>query len=354
MMPDVTTELHDICAQLRIVDANRFLFRGWELQLKANGGSDGEAATKVSATAPTGADGPMVNRLCQLLYAACYVRNADFVPAEFEPQQAKPANPAAENLTPLLMQANPTPEGWDQGWKIYHLGSNGRAFVKKGERSRVAMAGTYALQKWSDTGPRLGDLVSLRVYPGTSDLQTAFLHTFGATLSDQFDDFNTVRFYFNIKHDAASALLAALGAALNHYFIPFHFKTLVDPAMYRRADAAVLYFARRYYHMVAAIVASLPAILGDGLRTATPLFTKTFMPGIGIAEDPGTGDSFGMHRCNLVAQGLVDAWLAGAQAADASLAAIQNRLVRYGLNPQALWLNPRSTDIFVPAGEHLP
>ena len=44
--------------------------------------------------------------------------------------------------------------------------------------------------------------------------------------------------------------------------------------------------------------------LAEHLRPDTPLFTKQLAPGLGFAEDPGDGGSFGMHRCRLLAEAI--------------------------------------------------
>lgn len=312
-MTTLMEELREICAALQIHGSDAFTFRG--------------------VASHTHQPAPLASSLCNVLYEQCYIRSE--VPST-----------AAGNLNTSLIQANHTRDRWDSGWKIYHIKQGGRIFVQKGECSRVAPAGAYSIDKWTRDGPRIGDQVSLRVFAGTTELQTAFFHSFGETLSDQFDEFSAVRFYFNIRFDAASTLLAALSATLNRYAIPFHFKTLVEAAQYCRADCSVLYIARRYFQIVQSIVSDLPGVLNDGLRVATPLFCKTLLPGIGMADDPGTGESFGMHRCKLVAEGLVAAWLDGAPTVDACLAAIQARFASDGYSLERPWLNPRSHDIF--------
>ena len=46
--------------------------------------------------------------------------------------------------------------------------------------------------------------------------------------------------------------------------------------------------------------------VGDPFETyPPPVFTKTLAPGLGVAEDPGYTESFGQHRCRLLAEGLV-------------------------------------------------
>ncbi|WP_217995132.1 T3SS effector HopA1 family protein, partial [Methylogaea oryzae] len=245
-----------------------------------------------------------------------------------------------------LMSANSTQDRWDPAWSIYQQGGDGRLLVQKGERSRAAVIGEYATNKPPGVPPQVGDQVSLRVCPGSSDMQQGFYFAFGATLSDQFDDYSLLRFYFNLQAEGAAEWLRAVSSRFNHYAVPFRYKTLADPCAYTRADAAVLYVAKRYYAIAAALVAAIAEPLQACLRPETPMFCHALRPGIGLAEEPGTGESFGMHRCRLVAEGVIDAWLAGSQAVDARLEAVRQRFAANGIRLDAPYLNAQSMDLF--------
>ena len=273
--------------------------------------------------------------ICASLYSMYYVRD----------HATEPLLPS-QNLIQALSLANQTQDRWDAGWSIYQQSPDGRIMVQKGERSRTAVVGEYAANKWPGMAPVIGEQVNLRVYPGSADAQQGFYYAFGSHLSDQFDEYELLRFYFNIQAHAAAELLQELTTQLNRYELPFRFKTLIDAAAYRRADAAVLYVAKRYYAIVAALVKDVQASLGNKLRPATPMFSKTFADGVGVAEEPGTGESFGMHRCRLVAEGMVDAWLAGGQDVSARSVAVQKRFAGNGIDLRTPYLNQHSVNLF--------
>ena len=130
----------------------------------------------------------------------------------------------------------------------------------KGDRSRGVLQ-VSILHKWPGVSPKPGDLVSIRTFPHSIDVQPAFFFAFGRTLNDQFDDCMTLRFYFNVPAEAVVELMAELTRVLNQYLIPFKFKAVVDPNKYGRADAAVLYVARRYYNIVASLVTEIQSRL---------------------------------------------------------------------------------------------
>jgi lantibiotic modifying enzyme len=62
---------------------------------------------------------------------------------------------------------------------------------------------------------------------------------------------------------------------------------------------------------VSTIVAETYPVIADALKGPAPPFTKTLAPGLGLAEDPGGGESFGTHRCGVLAEGLVEAHARG-------------------------------------------
>lgn len=320
-------ELAEIFAALQIHDWYSFSFRNAP-PICVGTQPAGMASAGDARTA-------LLNSLRDVLYGSCYTRN--YAPGEM---------PASQYLVPQLMQANQTPDRWDPGWSIYQLGSDGRVSVQKGERSRTALIGEYATNKAPGMPPQVGDQVNLRVYPGSAELQPGFYFSFGSTLSDQFDEYALLRFYFNVRAEGAAELLRTVTGRMNHYAIPYRYKTLTDAAAYTRADAAVLYVARRYFHIVASLLEASAETLSFLLRPETPMFCKTLRPGIGLAEEPGTGESFGMHRCRLLAEGVLDAWMAGQQSAQARMEAVEKCFAAGGLDLDLPYLNARSADLY--------
>lgn len=332
MKINLTQELREICSRLEIDAHEHISYRG------ALFNSSDESIVKYD----------FLTRLAQFFYDQCYLRDRG-MDGVFE-------NENCRDLTPLLMQENATKANWDHGWEVYQTGSEGRAYVKKADRSRLAYAGTYVGEKLSGVTPKIGDRLSLRIYPENCELQAAFFHSFGSTLADQFDDFSAVRFYFNVEANGAVALLSDLSTRLNQFYIPFHFKTLVSPAHYRRADAAVLYIARRNYSIVASLISEIETRLAHFFVDEIPLFCKEFAPGIGVAEDPGTGESFGMHRCWLVAEGILHAHKEGEYSTEGRMSAIEKNFALHGLSLERAHLNLRSSDLISSAHfseEHL-
>lgn len=154
-----------------------------------------------------------------------------------------------------------------------------------------------------------------------------------------------VRFYWNLRSEGASALVALLTTALNQQMLGFRLKVLNDPGGYSRCDAAVLYTSRSDYDRAADIVATTyPAVAGH-LKPAIPALTKPLADGLALAEEPRpAGDSFGMHRCRLLADAIIRAHERGAGSAQARLEDVEARFTEEGISLDRPYLNPESAD----------
>lgn len=335
-VPHCHSDLLDICQRVKI-EADRISFASEEFLLK--GALDALSHAQ------------LLDTLTGRLYKNFYIRpesGRDNQLCSSEKPIRTPISIQTDiaELVAQLKIANGTHPSWDPGWEIYHFGNDGRAYVKRADQSRIAWAGTYMLDNWMGAGAKVGDIVKLKVFPYTEAPLDSFFHTFGATLSDQFDEYKLLRFYFNIESSTVVALLRFLSQQLNHYYIPYHFKALADPATYGRADAAVLYVASCHYQIVAYLLTRLPDLLGDGLRSGVPMFTREFARGIGAAQDPGKGASFGMHRCGLVALALLKANANGIYNCDGKMALIEQCFSDVGIDLNTPYLNSGEFDLF--------
>src|SRR5262249_10514578 len=72
--------------------------------------------------------------------------------------------------------------------------------------------------------------------------------------------------------------------------------------------------------------------IGQAMKPPAPLFTRPVQRGVGLAEEPRTGESFGMHRCRLSAEGIVRTWLAGDQSVDGRLRGISAQFAGAGFD----------------------
>lgn len=281
---------------------------------------------------------PLVSALQGVFYTRAYIH--DFGSPEPAP------GPADPGFLDRLARANRGRDLWDPGWEVYRSGPGGQLCVSKGDRHRSASPGDYATGGIPGAMPRIGERVWLRAPRESRTTQPGFYYLFGETLSGAWDDASLVRFYFHSTADGVCALIDHLTGQLNRYFVPYRMKTLTNPAHYGRADGTVLYVARDSFQIVARLLRALPEPVAAGLLPRVPLFTWRLRPGVGVAEEPNTGESFGMHRCRLAAEGVVEAWRQGRQTREARLQAIRDRFVRHGVHLDRPYLNPGSCDYF--------
>lgn len=116
-----------------------------------------------------------------------------------------------------------------------------------------------------------------------------------------------VRLYFNLNLAGAVCAMREITLALNQAGTPFQFKVPSNPEDYARCDAGVLYVRQTDYDTVRGCLPAWWTRLSAYLDRTTPAMTRELAPGIGLAEEPDDGESFGMSRCRLIAAGVVAA-----------------------------------------------
>lgn len=254
---------------------------------------------------------------------------------------AKPGPGPIEEHTRLLSRANCGTRYWDRGWTIVELPATGLVTAAKG--------GFRLLADFTNVEPTpgtqaIGRTVALR-FP-KEELATSpgyYIAAGGDSLAGEGADL--FRLYWNISADDAVWLMRHLTAALADADVAFRFKTLRDPSAYRRADAAVLYFRRADAEAVGGIVDALYPRLPVGLNPPVPALTLRLAPGLGFAEDPGGAQSFGLHRCRLVAEGAVRALQSGAVSVRERLEIVETRFLEEGIPLDRPYLNAQSPDL---------
>lgn len=161
-----------------------------------------------------------------------------------------------------------------------------------------------------------------------------------------------VRIYFNLTAEGAIAVMDSLTRQLNGLLLPFTFKTLYNPADYGRYDSAVLYFDRNDYDAVLLVLQKVYAEHRSHFHAEVPLFTKVLAPGLALAEEPdhkfAEEESFGMNRCQIVANGLLEARQQGDESPESRIAAILRHFSLLGIELQHSYLNATSEDIYTP------
>jgi hypothetical protein len=244
-------------------------------------------------------------------------------------------------------------EGYfDPSWQVLRQESDGSLAVTKGgltlhiERARHLQP--------EEQSAAVGDTVAIRMPRNL--VQNGFymaVSNAGPDNRNNPDSFpEIVRVYFNLSPEGAVAVMGSLTRQLNETGIPFTFKVLYNPSDYGRYDSGVLYFERSNYEAVRQVLTSVYAQARLHFRPETPLFTKLLAPGLAVAEEPNqkfaTVESFGMNRCQIVANALLEAQQKGDESPKSRMAVIHQHFSLLGIDLQRPYLNANSEDNYMP------
>jgi hypothetical protein len=159
-----------------------------------------------------------------------------------------------------------------------------------------------------------------------------------------------VRIYWSLTPEGAVAVMKSLTQKLNEIDLPFTFKVLYNPSDYKRHDSGVLYFDSHHYESVRPILQSVYAECKHHFLLETPLFTKLLAPGLGLAEEPtqrfAAVESFGMNRCQIVANGLLGAQKQQKNSVEDRLKLILEQFSLLGVDINTPYLNAESSDVY--------
>lgn len=161
-----------------------------------------------------------------------------------------------------------------------------------------------------------------------------------------------VRIYFNLGPEGAIALMGAITTQLNDVAVPFKFKALYNPSDYDRFDSAVLYSDKQDYEAIRQVLQGIYLEHRSHFQPEVPLFTKFLAPGLALAEEPDrkfvTKESFGTHRCQLVANGLLEARENSDESPESRMTSILQNFSRLEIDVNRPYLNANSEDIYTP------
>ena len=238
--------------------------------------------------------------LTNILYSECYALKEIYQTGLSKKQQV--SIEADSELVEQLSKHNFTTERIDGGWHVKSNLNNGYFQVVKGTAQKTIHLSEFRNSNAPDQSS--GHTASIFLRKEDRHRQPTFYYAFSNNALHL--NKNMTRFYWNINSKGAAPLLEELTKKLNHYNVPFLFKCLNHPSLYYRRDAAVLYLSDEHVNLMTILLPELCAKLADYLEEDVPLFSFRFSKGLGIAENPRSNESFGMHRVGLVAKSLLD------------------------------------------------
>lgn len=325
--------LNSIVDAVKIISPDSFSFGGKVFTSNTNMFYQSNTGTK--------ATDPLVRSLTNVLYDQCYSRkfNGNYY-------ESMPVTKDNGMFQATLSRANTTVERWDNDWIIEQILPTGQYVAHKNGKYKLVYPGEFLTSEYQAVLPNEGTRIAIHCLKESFSLQPAFYFAFSNELGDQQNLFTVVRFYWNIKSSGAPILIELLTKNLNKYSIPFSFKCLNDPALFTRSDAAVLYVGKPYYSIAIQVLATVYLQINNELNPEVPGFTKELNAGLGLAEDPGTGESFGMSRCGIIAQGIYNAYQSGSVTTENIMHKIKEVFDIGGMQINKPYLNAGSNDIY--------
>lgn len=283
---------------------------------------------------------PMVTTLSTYLYEFAYSRTFRNPLPEPEARDLSPDM----NLVEEMSAANATVERWEHGWFISEILQHGQITAQKGSQQRSLWAGQFLSKDGPAAMTRVGAEISIFYAKESRSLQAGFYYAFGETPEETKHGFGLTRLYWNLKPEGAPQLINLLTSRLNRFQVPFRFKCVTARGQFERTDCAVLYLAKRYFRITAELMLDVHPAIADYLEDDVPLFSKKLARGLAVAEDPGTGESFGQSRSQCLAQSVWNCYVNKQISLQARTKEFRRLLGERGIDPEKPHLNKGSLD----------
>jgi hypothetical protein len=295
-----------------------------------------------AALTPTAAREFLVGRLQRVLYGSFYLHG---LPRPQFLDDALPDGPDPAFVA-ALSAANAGTGGWGDGWHVVEVLDGGTVVAERdGLRLRMD-ASEYRPADGDAVAP--GAAVSARLSKELPGASPGFYLARGDVAGAVDPAAIEVRVYFHLTRTGAVPLLAATTRLLNAQGVAFSIKLVNHPARYYRCDAGVLYLDEGAFAHVRTPLKALVDACAPHLRAETPALTKPLARGVGIGEHRlALGASFGIGRCRLIAEGIVDAHEQRLTVLADRIDAVAQRFARHGIDLDVPYLAAGVRDDYV-------
>jgi hypothetical protein len=268
-----------------------------------------------------------------------------YCPGGARPRRAAVPDAAGgkELFVEQLSEANSGQGSWESGWRVAALEAHAVVVVRDGLKLWVSEQD----RRSAGRSLAVGDRLEVRMPKELRNLLPGFYTAVGDVQLDFTEPRGVVRIYWNLAASAAPRFVALATSALNRAGAAFRLKVAHEQASFGRCDSAVVYVPKDQFRPTADVLRPVAAMLAADLQPRTPAFTKPIAPGLGLAEDPGNGESFGLHRCRLLAEAAVHAAERGEEELERRLARVAHHFRDAGVDPERPYLNAGSDDDYV-------
>jgi hypothetical protein len=269
------------------------------------------------------------------------------------PEQEAVGLPAM-GMTPFVQELSAANSGdgyWADSWEVCAI-EDGKVVVQRDGLGLWVHPQDCLLPQ--DHTLKLGIRLCLRFPKESLNMSPGFYMVLSDNELTRNDSQSLVRFYLNFTAEGAIRFVRVATAMLNRANIPFKLKVLNDDARFTRCDAVVFYIRNSDYNAISKMLETIYPEIAGNLKEGTPVFTKPLAAGIGLAEDPGQGDSFGLHRCRLLADGMIRAYEWGKNSISERLRVVDDRFAEDGISLEKPFLKPGSSDGYIFQPRHKP
>jgi hypothetical protein len=282
----------------------------------------------------------LIERIQQRLYADFYCAGA---PRPIAEGPVAPAGNGGEFVR-ALSQANCGRGSWQAGWHVAAAAAaeESIAVVRPDGLRLLAPADDCRVEG----AIRAGAAVDVRGPKELMALSPGFYHALADTPPRTGRTGDLVRMCWNIAAAGAVTLVARVTYVLNSASLPFSLKLLDNPARYGDLSPAVLLLSRTDFAAAIKSLRPLLRALGTQLSDGAPPFTKPLTRGLSLAEEPEDGQSFGEHRCHLLAEAIVTASERGRRTPQQRLADVCEQFATAGIALDAPYLGTGSHDAY--------
>lgn len=254
-------------------------------------------ATMAAGASAVLADNAADAALADWLYRDWYLTPPD----GFEPEAAPPPfDSLSSALSAVVDHAVP----WSDDWIAQSVLPGGAILAARGQVQRLLPLGQFAGKDRPGMPIVPGDRVAAPVLFHWLDAATGQWAARSVAPPPE----QLVRLYLNVAATHVGQAIGPLARWLVQDGIPFSLKCPATSRGFSRADALVLYFDQSGWTAIEDRAMACIAQFAAVLRRGQPSLTRELAPGVGFAEDPGDGQSFGQHRCRLLAPVVAGEW----------------------------------------------
>jgi Lanthionine synthetase C-like protein/HopA1 effector protein family len=284
----------------------------------------------VTALGPEVARGHLVAMLTTRLYTDVYCSGIARPMKHRLVSRSPTSNGSA--FTMALSGANEGRGHWEDGWSVTQITDDDVSVNREGLEMRVARDARWL----SDVDSMVPGAQARVLFPKESfGWSPGFYVALSNAPLSEAPASRTARLYWNLRPAGAAPFVRSATRALNAADVRFRLKVLDDPSRFDRCDAGVLYVQGEDLAALSPLIGEIHAVVRTHLKVLTPAFARPIAAGVGYADDPGGGQSFGAHRSNLLAEGIVRAHERGATSIEARLDSVRQRFLDEGIDLDA-------------------